>query len=167
MTGKWHLGGSQLSQLPTGRGFDEFVGVIGASVDSYTKQVHLPGASYIDWIHTYGNNQSFRHYAEARHSTLAITMEAQRMVREHSEAQKTFPFGDPLFLYVSYTAAHSPLVSDPAFKNQCSNLKHYWRRIYCEAIVGLDEAIHNLTATVISELSSNTVLFVLSDNGND
>jgi arylsulfatase B len=71
----------------------------------------------------------------------------------------------PLFLYVAYTAAHSPLQPLPRHAAHCAHIPHTRRRDYCGMVVGLDEALRNLTATVESQLGSNTVMVVASDNG--
>ena len=38
MVGKWHLGHSELANVPTGRGFDEFVGKYGGMGDHWSHQ---------------------------------------------------------------------------------------------------------------------------------
>jgi arylsulfatase A-like enzyme len=71
----------------------------------------------------------------------------------------------PLFLYVAYTAAHSPLQPLPRHLAHCMHIPHSRRRDFCGLMVGLDEALRNLTATVESQLGSNTIMVVASDNG--
>jgi arylsulfatase B len=71
----------------------------------------------------------------------------------------------PLFLYVAYTAAHSPLQPLPRHAAHCTHIPHTRRRDYCGMVVGLDEALCNLTATVESQLGNNTIMVVASDNG--
>ena len=71
----------------------------------------------------------------------------------------------PLFLYVAFTAAHSPLQPLPRHVAHCQHLKHGRRRDYCGMMVGLDEALQNLTSTMQQHLGENTILVVASDNG--
>ena len=70
-----------------------------------------------------------------------------------------------MFLYVAYTAAHSPLQPLPRHAAQCTHIPHHRRRDYCGMVVGLDEALQNLTASVQRHLGENTVMGVASDNG--
>jgi arylsulfatase A-like enzyme len=70
-----------------------------------------------------------------------------------------------MFLYVAYTAAHSPLQPLPRHAAACTHLPHTRRRDYCGMVVGLDEALRNLTATIEAQLGSNTIMVVASDNG--
>jgi hypothetical protein len=42
---------------------------------------------------------------------------------------------DPLFLYIAYTAAHSPLQHLPHHSLHCSHIPHLWRREYCGLVV--------------------------------
>ncbi len=70
-----------------------------------------------------------------------------------------------MFLYVAYTAAHSPLQPMPRHVAHCQHLKHERRRDYCGLIVGLDEALRNLTESIKQNLGENTILVVASDNG--
>jgi hypothetical protein len=157
-----HLGHSQWKQTPSGLGFDEFVGCFMWDIDSYKKQMYEspwhPLA--LDWVQTFAN-KSYHHFAEPRHATEAITWEAQRMVAAHREQHSD----QPLFMYVAYTAAHSPLQPMPQHEDACRHVKHLWRRQFCGMVVGLDEGLKNLTQTVISELGSDTIFVFSSDNG--
>ncbi len=45
----------------------------------------------------------------------------------------------PLFLYVAFTAAHSPLQPMPGHIEKCAHIPHLWRRQYCGLVVGMDE----------------------------
>lgn len=114
----------------------------------------------LDWVQTF-RNRTYRHFAEPRHATEAITWEAQRMATAHREEHPR----QPLFLYVAYTAAHSPLQPMPQHEEACRHIPHLWRRQFCGMVVGLDEGIKNLTKTVLSELGSDTIFVFSSDNG--
>jgi hypothetical protein len=70
----------------------------------------------IDWVHAHVNG-TLHHFAEGRHTTDAITENAIGMIKNHIKDQQLLreEVGhdgytySPLFLYVAYTAAHSPL----------------------------------------------------------
>ena len=162
MVGKWHIGHAQRAQTPVGRGFESHVGSFMWDLESYTKMMWRgPGwAVGRDWGRHYENGSS-EHWAEPRHATLAITQEAEDRMREHREDQ-----GDkPLFLYVSYNAAHSPLQPEPDWEAECGHIPHLWRREFCAMVVGLDKAIASLADTARSILGENTVIVVSPDNG--
>ena len=72
---------------------------------------------------------------------------------------------NPLFLYLSYTAAHSPLQPEPESAAKCTHIPHLWRRQFCGMVVGLDTAIARVTEAAKSKLGEDTVVVVSSDNG--
>lgn len=178
MVGKWHLGHAFASQTPTGRGFQRFTGIYMWDTDSYDKTfTELPWDSPIavDWVREevvedgapvafpFLEDQQvrFTHYAEPRHATEAIAREAvaamERHVAEHS--------AEPLFLYVAFTAAHSPLQPLPRHTTPCEHIPHSWRRDFCGVVGGLDEAVGNVTRAARATLGENTVFIFASDNG--
>eukprot|EP01034_Spumella_vulgaris_P038604 gene38604-47676_t len=168
MAGKWHLGHAQHKMTPIGHGFDSFVGNFMWDVDYRSKQLfEAPwNPLAIDWIREYANG-TYTHYAEPRHSTEAITEAAEDAIRDHVEFESQYDEEDrePLFLYVAYTAPHSPLQPRPEDVKRCEHISQEWRRKYCGLVVGLDEGIRNITSTALSLLGENTLMIVASDNG--
>ena len=126
--------------------------IIHRDIDSYKKQMSEKpwNPLTLDWIKAYENG-SYTHYAEPRHATEAIASEAQRMIREHAELSATAEVAseNPLFLYVAFTAAHSPLQPDPLHAEKCRHIPHLWRRQFCGMVVGVDGEI---SVFVISDL---------------
>ena len=122
-------------------------------------------ARHIDWVQDHGNG-TIEHVLNAEHATSLITSEAVRSMQRHRRKQER----KPLFLYVSYTAAHSPLLpmeehDASRADGPCSAIAHPWRRDFCGMVVGLDDAVRNLTSALLGELGNNSVLVVASDNG--
>lgn len=101
-----------MKQTPTGRGFDEFIGMFMWDCDYHTKQMYEEAWNPfgIDWVHAHANG-SYVHFAEPRHSTEAIAQNAIALMKQHAEREafKIVEERSPLFLYVAFTAAHSPL----------------------------------------------------------
>jgi hypothetical protein len=159
-----HLGHSQWAQTPVGRGFEEHIGSYMWDLDSYTKQQYeLPWEPLVvDWVHAHSNG-SYEHYAESRHSTEAITQNAVKTIVRHS--QQSHEHSQPLFLYVAYTACHSPLQAMPEHEIHCQHIPHLWRRQFCGMIRGLDEGIQNISDAIQTYLGENTLLYLSSDNG--
>jgi arylsulfatase A-like enzyme len=126
----------------------------------------------VDWVHAFANG-SYSHYAEPRHSTEAITDGAIKIIEKHSamlakqRGNEEIKEDDetPLFLYVAYTAAHSPLQPMPEHQPACAHIPHKWRREYCGMVMGLDEGIQNISDAITAHLSDNTIMYVFSDNG--
>jgi arylsulfatase A-like enzyme len=94
MVGKWHLGNSRWCQTPVGRGFNSFTGAMLSHIDSYTKEMFSPNGIpiAIDWVRSFENKSLF-YEQDLRHATIAITSEAENIIRKHEESS-------PLFLYV-------------------------------------------------------------------
>lgn len=165
MSGKWHLGNAQWKQTPAGRGFNVHVGSYTWDMDYHTKQVHYapwePLAT--DWIKAFSNG-TFEHYNENAHSTDAITSAAEAMIEEHVIGSQA-TVETPLYLYVAYTAGHSPLQPLPKDEEKCSHIKHTWRRQFCGLLVGVDRNMEHLYATIKEQLGHNTIVVIASDNG--
>jgi arylsulfatase A-like enzyme len=172
MVGKWHLGSSLWTSSPVGRGFQSHTGSLATDGDSYSKRLYGPLSSTApapkpppqffgnDWIHA-AENRSFTHYAETRHPTTALAEEAINLMKNHRKNHRD----EPLFLYVAFTAAHSPLQPLPEHEPPCVNITHLWRRQYCGMMVGVDEAIKNISNAIVPNLGNNSVMIVTSDNG--
>jgi hypothetical protein len=176
MAGKWHLGHGKAANTPVGRGFESHVGCYMWDIDSYSKQMFaqpwMPAKS-IDWVHDFSNGTR-RFELNPEHATVLITQRAQEVVRQTAAARRAVkkssegggggggggggaPAEDaenarPLFLFVAFTAAHSPLQPHPRHMPACASIAHPWRRDFCGMVVGLDEGVKNLTATLLEEL---------------
>ena len=131
--------------------------------DYFTKQMYDKPWNQplmIDWTREFPNG-SYAHYAEPRHSTQAISEEAVDVIKAHA-SHKT---EKRLFLYVSYTAGHSPLQPLLNDQNKCKHIPHLWRQQFCGLVVGLDEGIYTVTEAAEHFLGRNTLVIVSSDNG--
>jgi len=162
MVGKWHLGHSKHSQGPVGRGFESHTGSFMWDLESYTKLMWRNPLQAIgaDWVVEHENG-SWAHKAEPRHASEAITDEAIVRMTEHRNSKEE----KPLFLYVSYNAAHSPLQPEDEDVAKCSHIKNLWRRQFCGMVVGLDRGIARLVSEAELILGQNTVVVVTPDNG--
>ena len=171
MSGKWHLGNSQWKQTPVGRGFNSYTGCYMWDVDYFNKQYYYapwePLAT--DWVSAHRNG-SYRHFNEPRHSTDAISANAVQMVRQHVD-QNSNRHGhnmeepSPMFLYVSFTAGHSPLQPAAEDLASCMHISHLWRRQFCGLLVGVDRNLRELMEVVQTSLGDDTVVVIASDNG--
>ena len=55
----------------------------------------------------------------------ALREEALARMREHGQAGAA---EKPLFLYVSFNAAHAPLQAEQEWLSKCAHIPHHWRR---------------------------------------
>jgi hypothetical protein len=135
--------------------------------DSYLKQmVEVPWENplMVDWVKEYSNG-TFHHYAEPRHATEAIVSEVQLIMDDHVKRMTIDQVYRPLFMYIPFTAAHSPLQPLPHHYAKCSHIPHLWRRQFCGMVVGFDEAVKNITEHAKKVLGENVIVVTTADNG--
>lgn len=169
MSGKWHLGNSQWKQTPVGRGFNSYTGCYMWDVDYFNKQYYYapwePLAT--DWVSAHRNG-SYRHFSETRHSTDAISANAVDMIHQHvsmNSGKSSHEDSSPLFLYVSFTAGHSPLQPTAEDLELCKHIANQWRRHFCGLLVGVDRNLPLLMETISTSLGDDTIVVIASDNG--
>src|SRR5438477_4021275 len=140
--GKWHLGTAQ-NLRPNQRGFDEFFGF-------------LTGESpYNPPVPVFRNNTSV---TESAYLTDAFTREAVSFINRHAT--------QPFFLFLSYSAPHSPYQATQSYLNRVSNISDPARQTYAAMIIAMDDGIGQVLQTLQTHnLLNNTLIFFLSDNG--
>lgn len=148
---------------PTEKGFETHTGNYMWSMEPLSKQLwEMPWQSFaLDWVSAHENG-TYVHVEEPRHATVAIAEEADAVMRRHKEGDSA---EQPLFMYLPFTAAHAPLHPLPEHAEKCAHMPHLWRRQFCGLLVGLDEAVGKLEASISEHLGDNTVLLFMSDNG--
>jgi arylsulfatase A-like enzyme len=189
IVGKWHLGLSKPEYLPTNRGFDHQYGCYNGMID-YEKH---NSDMYMDWEakiidpecmeqpdeNTDGHdwNSGDENLYEKGYATDLIRDEAIRVIKERDREK-------PLFLYVPFTAPHTPLQAKDLdlaqyenmdlavpriFKNEdeeAKKLRLKRRRFYASLVSNMDAAIGRILETIDDEkIRENTLIVFLSDNG--
>jgi arylsulfatase A-like enzyme len=148
--GKWHLGHARPEQRPLARGFDGFYGCLQGYVDYY---LHTRNDE-LDWWR--GEEQ----VDEGGYATRLLALESARILGEQAAATK------PLFLFVSFTAPHTPL--QPAPERSVDGLpeEQQKRACYIGMVEELDAAI-GVVLDALDEhgLAEDTLVFFASDNG--
>lgn len=142
--GKWHLGDG-CHQHPTRHGFDSFLGLVSG------------GANYFDRRTSYGTDwwRGFEPDRPTGYTTDLIADEAVEILRH--------PRAVPLFLYLPFTAPHTPLQAldeDLALYPDLSEP----RRTYAAMVTRLDHAVGRVMEAVRTS-GEDTVVWFLSDNG--
>ena len=147
--GKWHLGPNKKSYDPHNRGFDHFYGHLGGFLNHYLHTVWRG----VDWQ----RNGATVH--EEGHSTHLLTAEAVKLIRNRDADR-------PMFLYLSYSAPHTPLQAPPEAVAEYAAIEDEKRRTYAAMVTDMDRGIAEVTAALEDqELASNTLIVFMSDNG--
>ncbi|XP_037542813.1 arylsulfatase I [Nematolebias whitei] len=156
MVGKWHLGFCRPICLPTGRGFQSFLGTLTGSGDHFSYQ-SCDGAEACGFDLHDGNRPAWE--MRGNYSTLLYIERVKKILRSHNP-------DTPLFLYLSLQAAHTPLQVPDSFLRYYDSQSNRHRRHYAAMLSCLDEGV----AQVVKELKTNglyqnSVLIYSTDNG--
>jgi arylsulfatase A-like enzyme len=144
--GKWHLSGSNATANPESFGIDYYSGLVrGAVQDYYQWQLTEDGvvSSQTDYI------------------TEAFTDLSIDWVNEQSK---------PWFLWLAFTAPHTPFHAPPANMHAQGNLPAYTDGLdpipyYMAAIEAMDYQIGRLLENISTEERESTVIIFIGDNG--
>ncbi len=187
LIGKWHLG-ARSDFNPTKHGFDYFFGFSHEGryfvrppwdgVTTLLRKKTLPDGKKGMWAHPNGklyhhdfwgrdeppydlHNPMYRNtqiIEEKRYLTDAFTDEAVRFI----DRNKARPF----FLYLAYSAVHSPMQGADAYMKKMSHIKGIQRRIFAAMLANMDDSVGAVMKKLRDEkLEENTLVFFLSDNG--
>jgi arylsulfatase B len=146
VVGKWHLAGESTSFNPESLGIDYYAGLIRGAVQSYYQwQLTEDGAGSLQTDYT----------------TEVFTDLAIDWVNEQNQ---------PWFLWLAYTAPHTPFHVPPAEMHSQGDLPEYAMGMdpmpyYLAAIEAMDYQIGRLLDAIPEEELDNTVVIFLGDNG--
>jgi N-acetylgalactosamine-6-sulfatase len=156
--GKWHLGYEE-KFLPMHHGFDHFVGVLGGNCD-YFHHAEVTGRKTLF--------EDDRLIERDAHMTDLITGEAVAFLRRRKAAADA---GDaaPFFLYVAYTAPHSPY-QGPDDRRPALLSEEEWnkgdRAGYVELVEHMDKGVGRILAALeAGGFRDDTLVIFASDNG--
>ena len=156
IVGKWHLGNWEQEFLPRQRGFDHQYGCYNGVLDYYTR---YRGRRY-DW---HRNDEPLQ---EEGYTTELIADEAVRLIKKH-------PGEKPSFMYIPFTATHSPLQAPEdvvaLYQDKYSHLKGNAgkRKALIDAQAHImDESVGRIIKAVEDRgLIDNTLVVFFNDNG--
>ena len=149
--GKWHLGyESKFSTVM--HGFDRAFGPLGGGVDYF---------HHTEWDGTPVLAQNGKPTRRDGYLTDLITEEAVAFIQQHRQS--------PFFLYVPYTAPHTPY-QGPDDRRDTPILQPEWnkgaRQTYAKMVERLDDGVGAiLKALKDNHLERNTLVIFASDNG--
>jgi len=149
MVGKWHLGHADRKFWPRQRGFDYHYGPVLGEIDYFTHSAH----GELDWFR---DNEPV---TEAGYATDLLGDDAVRLITGH-DRQK------PLFLYLAFTAPHSPFQAPQAYIDRNDQIAEPTRRTYAAMITALDDQVGRVVAALKERgMLDDTLIVYQSDNG--
>lgn len=170
IAGKWHLGWGE-GFRPNERGFDSQYGFY----EAFSLYSPLSDTNIVESRHTYYADRHI--WAQKRNGTSAmrrdgvvtnendyltgaIAREANRFIRDKNKS------GQPFFLYVPFSAPHTPFQVPRSYYDRYANIADHNKRVYVAMIAALDDAVGSILKTLTEEgLDENTLVFFASDNG--
>lgn len=149
LVGKWHLGHAKREFWPRQRGFDSFYGALVGEIDHFKHEAH----GVTDW---YRDNDLLK---EEGFDNILFSKEAVRIVEAHK--------GDaPLFMYLAYTAPHTPFQAPQEYLDKFQHIEDPQRRAYAAMISTMDDGIGSLIEALDKKgMRQNTLIVFQSDNG--
>jgi len=151
ISGKWHLG-YEPKFFPLNHGFDHWFGPVGGAVDYFHHDEYTGDpALYLD----------DRPVKRQGYLTDLITDDAADFIRRRKNA--------PFFLYVAYTAPHTPYQGPDDRKPESVPQADYnkgTRKTYAAMVERLDQGVGRILKTLSdANLTGNTLVIFMSDNG--
>ncbi|MFN0116218.1 MAG: arylsulfatase B [Paracoccaceae bacterium] len=149
MVGKWHLGHADTGFWPMQRGFDSFYGALVGEIDHFEHGSH----GNKDW---YRDNQPLD---EEGYDNTLFGQEAAKVVEGHDGSA-------PLFMYLAFTAPHSPYQAPDEYIQRFAHVGDEQRRLYSAMVSVMDDEIGRVVAALEAKgMRENTLIVFQSDNG--
>lgn len=149
LVGKWHLGHGDQKYWPRQRGFDSFYGPLVGEIDHFAHEAH----GVTDW---YRDNALLK---EDGYDTELLGAEAERLIAGHDPET-------PLFLYLAFTAPHTPYQAPQAWLDRYAHIGDPSRRAYAAMISAMDAEIGRVVAALGARgMREDTLILFHSDNG--
>jgi len=149
IVGKWHLGHAKTEYWPRQRGFDHAYGPLIGEIDHFKHVSH----GVKDW---YRNNEPVD---EEGYDTTLFGEEAVRVIEDHDTSK-------PLFLYLAFTAPHTPYQAPDEALKDYPGINDPLRRAYAAQITVMDDEIGKVVAALDKKgMRDNTLIIFSSDNG--
>lgn len=149
MSGKWHLGHAKKDFWPHRRGFDSFYGCVVGEIDHFKHAAHgVP-----DWF------RDDKAIVEEGFDNILFGQEAVKQIKAHDTSK-------PLFLYLAFTAPHTPYQAPQEYLDRHASITDPNRRAYAAMISVMDDAIGSVLAALDEKrMRENTLIVFQSDNG--
>ncbi len=147
--GKWHLGHFDRKYWPSQRGFDYSYGPLIGEIDHFKHESH----GVTDW---YRGNKLVK---EPGYDTQLFGADAVRVINAHDTKS-------PLFLYLAFTAPHTPYQAPQNYLDMYKGIADSSRRAYAAQITAMDDEVGKvIDALTKRNMRDNTLIVFVSDNG--
>mgnify|MGYP006292620121 CR=1 FL=1 len=166
--GKWHLGFND-PFIPNNRGFDYQYGFY----EAFSLYAPVDNPDVVNYRHDYFANKHIwkqerkgpcairRNHEiieEDEYLTDRIAEEAVRYLRDHRD--------DRFFLYVPFSAPHTPFQAPEKYVDMFSHVEDKNKRVYYAMIKALDDGVGTIMHALEElGLEENTIVMFASDNG--
>ncbi|REL28268.1 N-acetylgalactosamine 6-sulfate sulfatase [Thalassotalea euphylliae] len=160
IVGKWHMG-THPKFRPNKRGFDYFYGFLSGG------HRYFPEELTVEDIYQAVDNWSWYKTKLLENETKVeldkyLTDKLSDKAIEFVEREKDNPF----FLYLAYNAPHTPLQATQEYLDRNKHIKNKERRTYAAMVTSVDDGVGRLLNKLEElDISENTIVFFLSDNG--
>ena len=149
IVGKWHLGHADRKYWPRQRGFDHQYGPLLGEIDYFTHSAH----GTRDWFR---DDQPVK---EEGYVTRLLGDEAVRVIEQRDPKR-------PFFLYLAFTAPHTPYQVPKEALAQYTSIADPARRSYAAMITAMDAEIGKIVRALdANKVRDNTIVVFQSDNG--
>lgn len=158
--GKWHLGAHE-SLRPLKRGFDDFYGFLSGGhqyfPENWTLKDEYEVKAQFDAYNTKLLRDNTR-IEEKEYLTDALSREANKYIEKYKDQS--------FFMYLAYNAPHAPLQATEKYLNRFDTIKDKKRKTYAAMVSAVDDGVGKILNQLEQlELTNNTIVFFLSDNG--
>ena len=163
IVGKWHLG-SRSGLTPVERGFDEFHGIIAGSRTYFSIEQNDPKQNLQNTNLAANGVIESERIREADLNGFYLTDwigdQAANFIQRHTQSDR------PYYLFVSFTAPHTPMEATEHDLAEAGDIAPELRRQYAALMVALDRAVGDVLAAVDRSGSADrTVVMFFNDNG--
>ena len=149
IVGKWHLGHADKKYWPNQRGFDHQYGPLLGEIDYFTHSAH----GTRDWF------RDGKPVKEDGYVTELLGDDAVKLIQKQDPAK-------PLFLYLAFTAPHSPYQVPDKYLEAYASIADPARRAYAAMITAMDEQIGRVVQALDERgMRKDTLIVFQSDNG--
>jgi arylsulfatase A-like enzyme len=166
--GKWHLGFNP-SFIPNNRGFDYQYGFY----EAFSLYAPVDSPDVVNYRHDYFANKHI--WAQERKGSCAIRRN-DRIIEEDEYlttriAEEAADYieenrAEPFFLFVSFSAPHTPFQAPQKYYQAFSHVKDENKRVYYAMIKALDDGVGMIMERLRAlELEEETLVVFASDNG--
>lgn len=149
IVGKWHLGHADKKYFPGERGFEYAYGPLIGEIDHFKHSSH----GVKDW---FLNGKAI---VENGYDSELFGNAAVKLIDKHDTK-------DPLFLYLAFTAPHTPYQAPEKYLAMYKDIPDEQRRKYAGQITAMDDQIGRVVAALDKKgIRDNTLIVFVSDNG--